>query len=167
MFHTDSEKFSHASSALNVLLADRCALSLALPLHIGHYALVAAKDYGELFSRLAGRPLIQFCVGSGVRLDLAGSPHYEITIESPLSIAAANLERAESTSVEVLAVLRGLLMQPVRSVVEYDGQLSVVFDSMTITVPRDDDYEAWQIRADDGMMIVCIPGGELAVWLPE
>ena len=35
MFHTDSEKFSHALSALNVLLADRCALSLALPLRIG------------------------------------------------------------------------------------------------------------------------------------
>jgi hypothetical protein len=128
---------------------------------------VAVDDYSEWFSRLTGRRLIQFCVGAGVRLDLEGSPHYEITIESPLSIAAANIDRAESTSVEVLAVLRGLLMQPVRSVTERDGQLSVVFDSMTITVPRDDDYEAWQIRADDGMLIVCIPGGELAVWLPE
>ena len=128
---------------------------------------MADEVYSELFSRLSGRSLIQFCVGSGVRLDLGGSPHYEITIESPLSIAAARIERAESTSVEVLAVLRGLLMQPVRSVVEHDGQLSVVFDSATITVPRDDDYEAWQVRADDGTLIVCVPGGELAVWLPE
>ncbi|CAB4785023.1 unannotated protein [freshwater metagenome] len=29
MFHTDSEKFSHVLCVLNVLLADRCALSLA------------------------------------------------------------------------------------------------------------------------------------------
>ena len=35
-----SEKFSHALSVLNVLLADRCALSLALPLHTGHSALM-------------------------------------------------------------------------------------------------------------------------------
>ena len=40
VFHTDSEKFSHALSVLNVLLADRCALSLALPLHIGYSARV-------------------------------------------------------------------------------------------------------------------------------
>ena len=43
MFHTDSEKFSHALSVLNVSLADRCALSLALPLHIGHSALVRVR----------------------------------------------------------------------------------------------------------------------------
>jgi len=40
VFHTDSRKFSHALSVPNVSLADRCALSLALPLHIGHSALV-------------------------------------------------------------------------------------------------------------------------------
>jgi hypothetical protein len=127
---------------------------------------VAADDYTELFAPLAGRSMIQFCVGSGVRLDLGGSPHYEVTIESPMSIQARNIDRAESTSVEVFAVLRDLLMKPVRSVNEHQGQLTVAFDSLTITVPRDDDYEAWQIRADNGLMIVCVPGGELAVWLP-
>lgn len=83
-----------------------------------------------------------------------------------MPIEARNNDRAESTSVEVLAVLRDLLMKPVRSVSEYVGQLTVVFDSLTITVPRDDTYEAWQVRAGNGMMIVCVPGGELAVWLP-
>lgn len=128
---------------------------------------MASDDYSELFRPLAGRDLIQFCVGAGVRLDLHGSPHYEITIESPLSIVAANIERAEATSAEVLAVLRTLLMKPIRSVEQRDGQLSVVFDSITITVPLDDNCEAWQIRADNGLLIVCVPGGELAVWLPE
>jgi hypothetical protein len=127
---------------------------------------VAAKDYTKQFVPLAGRSLIQFCVGSGVRLDLEGSPHYEITIESPLTIAGTNIERADATSVEVLAVLRELLMKPVSSVSEHQGQLSVVFESVTINVPSDDNYEAWQIRADDGLLIVCVPGGELAVWLP-
>lgn len=58
-------------------------------------------------------------------------------------------------------------MQPVQSVVERDGELSVVFESVTITVHPDDQYEAWQIRADDETLIVCVPGGELAVWLPK
>ena len=128
---------------------------------------MAAEDYSELFVPLTGRSMIQFCVGSGVRLDLDGSPHYEITIETPLTITAMNIERAEPTSVEVLAALRGLLMRAVLSVSEHHGQLSVEFDSVTITVPPDENYEAWQIRADDGLLIVCIPGGELAVWLPE
>ena len=140
---------------------------LAVVAAIGHDAHVAAEDYKDLFGLLAGRSLIQFCVGSGVRLDLAGSPHYEITIESPLTIVAARIEQAEPTSVEVLGALRDLLMKPVLSVSESDGQLDVVFDSLTISVPRDDDYEAWQVRADDGLLIVCAPGGELAVWLPE
>ena len=140
---------------------------LAVFAAVGHDALVAAEDYKELFGRLAGRSLIQFCVGSGVRLDLEGSPHYEITIESPLTIVAANIEQAEPTSIEVLGALRDLLMKPVLSVSDSDGQLDVVFDSLTISVPRDDNYEAWQVRADDGLMIVCVPGGELAVWLPE
>lgn len=73
----------------------------------GHDALVAAEDYKELFGRLAGRSLIQFCVGSGVRLDLEGSPHYEITIESLLTIVAGNIEQAEPTSVEVLGAFAG------------------------------------------------------------
>lgn len=58
-------------------------------------------------------------------------------------------------------------MKPVLSVSESDGQLDVVFDSLSISVPRDDNYEAWQIRGDDGLMVVCVPGGELAVWLPD
>lgn len=128
---------------------------------------MAADDYTELFTPIAGRDLIQFCVGAGARLDLHGSPNYEITLESPLSIAAANIERAEPTSVEVLAVLRTLLMSPIRSVEQRDGQLSVLFESLTITVPPDDRYEAWQIRSDDGLLIVSVPGGDLAVWLPE
>jgi hypothetical protein len=128
---------------------------------------VAATDYSELFSRLAGRSLIQFCVGGGVRLDLDGSPYYEINIESRLSIAALNIERAEPTSTEVLVALRDLLMQPVQSAIERDGELSLVFESVTIVVQPHEQYEAWQIRADDDTMIVCIPGGELAVWLPK
>jgi hypothetical protein len=134
---------------------------------VGHYALVAAMDYNELLSGLSHRSFIQFCVGSGVRLDLDGAPHYEITIESPLSIAASNIERAEPTSTEVLVALRDLLMQPVHSVIQREGELSVMFESVTVTVQPDEQYEAWQIRADDETLIVCMPGGELAVWIPK
>jgi hypothetical protein len=134
---------------------------------IGHYALVAATDYSGLLSQLSHRQFIQFCVGNGVRLDLGGSPFYEITIESPLSIAASNIEHAAPTSTEVLVALRDLLLQPVQSVTERDGELIVVFESVTITVQPDQRYEAWQIRADDETLIVCMPGGGLSAWFPE
>ena len=123
---------------------------------------MGAKDYSSLVLPFAGRYLAQFCVGSGVRLDFTGPPHYEITIESPLSVEALNIDRADPTSTAVLAALRDQLMKPVVSVAEVSGELTIAFGDLTITVPRDNDYEAWQIRADDGLMIVCIPGGELA-----
>ncbi len=30
----------------------------------------------------------------------------------------------------------------------------------------DPDYEAWEILASDGFRVICMPGGELAIWDP-
>lgn len=46
-----------------------------------------------------------------------------------------------------------------------DGHLEMEFsDGTRLDVPADDDYEAWTATADNGVRIVSMPGGELAVW---
>lgn len=52
-----------------------------------------------------------------------------------------------------------------RSGVEENGTLVLGFTSgVTIAVPADEHYEAWQISGPDGYLVVCAPGGNLAVW---
>jgi hypothetical protein len=85
-----------------------------------------------LLDGLGGRTLVQFCVGAGVRLDLDGPPHYEITIECPLTIEGAGIKDAEPTSLPVLAVLRDLLMTAVASVSEHAGRVARQWHGTTL-----------------------------------
>jgi hypothetical protein len=49
-----------------------------------------------------------------------------------------------------------------------DGSLALSFtDGTTLTVPFDENYEAWEASADDGFMVVSLPGGRLATWSPR
>ena len=46
-----------------------------------------------------------------------------------------------------------------------DGTLHIQFsDQMSIRVPSLFDYEAWELHHDDGRMLICMPGGNIAVW---
>lgn len=36
-----------------------------------------------------------------------------------------------------------------------------------MTVVADERFEAWTIAGPGGLTIVCLPGGELAVWSPD
>jgi hypothetical protein len=36
-----------------------------------------------------------------------------------------------------------------------------------LIVPADGDYEAWDISSHNGLKLVCMPGGGIAVWLPR
>ncbi|MEM7284776.1 MAG: DUF6188 family protein [Actinomycetota bacterium] len=63
------------------------------------------------------------------------------------------------------AILLGLLHQVVHAAtVGDDGTLTLTIGSATVTVPPSADFEAWTYAAEDGRRVVCMPGGELAVW---
>ena len=120
---------------------------------------------------LAGRQFIQFAVAVGVRLDLRGSPRFEITADCPIKVARPDgtVWAGEPRSVEALQELLALLMGYVSTVtVEADGGLTIRFATgASILVPPDDQYEAWQVRGDNGLLVVCTPGGGLAEWSPS
>jgi hypothetical protein len=119
--------------------------------------------------RLAGRPLVQ-CGGAGeLRLDFGppGSP--ELTIGGLITMT-----RPDGTSVtdevlgeDFLFLGSGLVDRAVDATVAEDGQLTVRFaGGTTLRAPPDENYEAWQLRDDTGLLIVCKPGGGLAVRSP-
>ena len=45
-----------------------------------------------------------------------------------------------------------------------DGTLVLVIGSARLEVRPDDDVEAWSLVRADSSRVVCMPGGELAVW---
>ena len=49
-----------------------------------------------------------------------------------------------------------------------DGELALRFaDGELLTVPPEENYEAWELRDDTGWLVVCMPGGSLAIWAPD
>jgi uncharacterized protein DUF6188 len=47
-----------------------------------------------------------------------------------------------------------------------DGRLELRFaDGGAIEVPAGDRYEAWNLTGPGGLLVVSLPGGELAIWL--
>jgi len=45
------------------------------------------------------------------------------------------------------------------------GALRLVFDTGSqLRVPKDDGFEAWNARGPGSILVVSLPGGELAVW---
>ena len=49
-----------------------------------------------------------------------------------------------------------------------DGALLLEFtDGSRLEVRASANYEAWQLVGPAGLMVVCMPGGELAVWTDD
>lgn len=47
------------------------------------------------------------------------------------------------------------------------GCLELYFENeIQIFVPSDQSYEAWQISSSNGLLVVSLPGGSVAVWYP-
>lgn len=130
---------------------------------------------GEQLAIIAGRRLSQFGMAvNGLRLMFWGehlrSVSREILIEHP-TVEIADLGReavtCDSVSETVAVALLPALGQQVRDVTITAGRLTVVFGTgVTLTVEPGERYESWQISSDDGLLVVCNPGGDLTVWYP-
>ncbi|HLL69311.1 MAG TPA: DUF6188 family protein [Micromonosporaceae bacterium] len=124
----------------------------------------------ELTNRLlhvvAGYRLLAFRMGGGVRLEFDDDAFHELTIEGSLRVVLADgSERhGDPTSLDVAEQLMQLLNTPVTAaVVDPRGTLTIAFGSAYLVVPHDEMYEAWQMRSDEGLLIVSTPGGDLAI----
>ncbi len=91
-----------------------------------------------------------------------------ITIEGVSTITRGSSTVAVEQGPAGLVAVLERLWTKVSSVTAFkDGRLEIVFgDDAKLDVPADDNYEPWGLVGDDGMRIVSVPGGGLAVWLP-
>ncbi|MEU8663636.1 DUF6188 family protein [Actinoplanes philippinensis] len=124
----------------------------------------------RLLNAVVGHGLLAFRMGTGVRLEFDDDAYHELTIEGSLRFVRADgSERhGEPISLDVAEQLIQLLNAPVTAAaVDPYGTLTVTFGDADLVVPNDEMYEAWQIRSDQGLLVVSMPGGDLAIWKPE
>lgn len=92
-------------------------------------------------------------------LQIEGDPRFRTTTGILLTVTAENYA-------DIDADLESLVGSAVTKAVasEADG-LNLEFDSgAALHVPVHAKYEAWGIVGIDGSRVICLPGGELAVW---
>lgn len=54
-----------------------------------------------------------------------------------------------------------------KSTIDDSGELRIDFEGgAQLHAEPDKDYESWTIAGPHGLLIVCTPGGELAIWSP-
>lgn len=102
-----------------------------------------------------------------VRLKL--SEGYVLLIESPFTFSShdqtTTLSPDEDPEESFLPLRRLAGLTIDEASVASTGTLLVRFcDGTRIEVPPDEAYEAWNVSGPDGALVVCTPGGELAIW---
>lgn len=72
----------------------------------------------------------------------------------------------EDDEPELFQPMSGLVGQIVaESAIDDAGNLTLVFgNGVTLIAQPDSSYEAWTLTGPNGLMVVCMPGGELARW---
>lgn len=119
---------------------------------------------------LVGHSLTSYTAEFTVGLQL--SDGYFVRIESPFTMIFPTRSitlSPEEDSAESFKPIGELIGQSItESIADSTGTLSITFsNSVRFVVEPDTDYEAWTIGGPGGMLIVCTPGGELAVWSPD
>ncbi|GGL27945.1 DUF6188 family protein [Nocardia jinanensis] len=99
-------------------------------------------------------------------LVLRAGADFEVQIESEVGIETADRVTHRylvgAIPENIGPQLTGLLRD---AQVTADGTLRLEFDSgSSIEAFSDADYEAWSVVGANGYRVVCMPGGELAVW---
>lgn len=97
------------------------------------------------------------------------SGKYMVRIESPFILHLRENEyqlSPEGDPTEAFDPVRELIGQTVtQSVAEDTGILRLAFaNGASVVVEPDEAYEAWTASGPRGMLVVCMPGGELAIW---
>ena len=113
---------------------------------------------------LVGHKLEYVRLGHAIGLGFSGGP--EVLIETVARLdgpsGPADVEPGEGSS-EVLATLLGDVVRAAWT--SESGELLLTFASGSdLLVGVDADVESWAVAGPDGFLIVCLAGGELAVW---
>jgi hypothetical protein len=124
---------------------------------------------------LIGEPLSQVSINlNNIRLAFWGAelatPSRDIVIEAQaIGITTPDTATASSPALSdyTATTLLHALGHQLTAVDVDDGLLRLAFDDgLVLEVPPHERWEAWQINSNDGLLIVCTPGGGLTIWYP-
>ncbi len=117
-----------------------------------------------------GVPVARCCIDYAVNVHCANG--ITLRIEQPFVLVdSEGRERllVPEGNPAALAPVLGITRLVVEQCVAFkDGHLEMRFaDGSLISVPATEDLEPWELSGDDGLRIVSVPGGDLAVWSPS
>jgi hypothetical protein len=120
---------------------------------------------------LSGRPVSRCYVDFGFGLlFFEDGPKTEIRIEGKMKLRSKTGEdESQAGDWLTLPPFLGLFGQSVaKAFALKDGTLEIQFVSGSrLVVEPDEKFEPWELAGDDGLKIVSLPGGELALWQPR
>jgi hypothetical protein len=121
----------------------------------------------QLLRRLVGRHLTQLCVGVGdVRLRF-NDEHCGVSLEGHITVGPPGSAVPVITP-EGVALLMPLLNGELTDArIDERGTLALTIGEVTVRAVADGDYESWYINGPDDIRVVCLPGGDLAIWGPR
>jgi Family of unknown function (DUF6188) len=129
--------------------------------------LIEGDDHWRL--PIAGMSIDQCCFDFAVVLRLGvGADMWEIRISQPFAVIGPDGSEqlvVPEHHAHLQAVL-GLLRHEVEEAVGYkDGRLELnLVGGASVQVPPDEGYEAWEAAGPEGMRLIGLPGGDIAVW---
>lgn len=106
--------------------------------------------------------MLRFWTDSGWQFNLEG----DVTLRSgDRTVRIGDVSTSAQSLSDELVGLKGATIEAVS--VSDAGDLTIRSAVAQIDVSADDGFEAWQIYGPSGEIIVCMPGGELAIWGPR
>ncbi|MFF3226126.1 DUF6188 family protein [Nocardia suismassiliense] len=123
----------------------------------------------ELQLDIVGQQVAEVVVGFTATIWLGSSNEFELQIEGDLTFGTHGGNRLQATAGEyadISSELESLVGSTVTRADASDVEgFSLEFDSgASIHVPVHDQYESWGIVGLDGSRVICLPGGEFAIW---
>jgi hypothetical protein len=119
---------------------------------------------------MQGHYVAQIRFDAAVTLIISGD--CELRISTNTIIKAPNNDRVTFPPESVGSVASTLISLFLRNVISAEagaeGDLGIAFNNgIELTVAPDPTYEAWQLVGPKGRRVICLPGGELALWSEE
>ncbi len=110
---------------------------------------------------LSGQRLEYVRLDDVIVLSFAGG--HQVLIETVAHLNSPAGRTAVEPGDDVIATLLGDVVRRART--RDSGELELCFASGSeLVVGADDDFESWAVTSPDGFLMVCLAGGELAVW---
>jgi hypothetical protein len=134
------------------------------------YTLIEHDDYWVL--PLGGNTLVSMIIGHALKMEFVGLQDEEATIwiGGELQLTSKGTQYKMRGDVpSSLAPVLGLCRSVVDSAVTHkDGRLEITFrNGENLCAYPLADTESWEVTGERSLRVVCMPGGDLAVWEPD